>query len=106
MLSVLDGGPASGTYTLRVADDAVNNFGSFDSWSLLITSPTFPERYDGRALLACAGESLVAASGQADLELVGERPAHLCTEVLVVIDHEQPRFRAHARPFLDTLCIA
>ncbi|MBN2445204.1 MAG: proprotein convertase P-domain-containing protein, partial [Phycisphaerae bacterium] len=49
MLSLLDGAPAAGTYTLKVVDDYVYNVGSFDSWSLTIESATFPQRYDGRA---------------------------------------------------------
>lgn len=48
-LSILDGNPAAGTYTLNIADTRVFNRGTFDSWSVTITSPTFPERYDGRA---------------------------------------------------------
>lgn len=48
-LSVFDGGPAAGSYALKIVDDAFYNVGSFDSWSLTITSSTFPERYDGRA---------------------------------------------------------
>lgn len=48
-LSVLDGVPAVGTYSLRVADDAVNYTGTFDSWWLTITSNTFPERFAGEA---------------------------------------------------------
>jgi hypothetical protein len=48
-LFALDGGPASGTYTLRVVDDASFNVGTFDSWSLLVESATFPASFDGRA---------------------------------------------------------
>ena len=48
-LHVLDGSGANGTYRLRAADDATNNFGTFESWSLTIESSTFPKRYDGRA---------------------------------------------------------
>ncbi|MCK4343034.1 MAG: proprotein convertase P-domain-containing protein [Phycisphaerae bacterium] len=49
VLAALDGVPAAGDFNLRIADDAVNNTGTFDSWSVTIESPTFPERYDGRA---------------------------------------------------------
>lgn len=48
-LSLLDGSSAAGTYTLKVVDDYVNYLGTFDSWSLLLSSDTFPPRYDGRA---------------------------------------------------------
>jgi len=48
-LATLDGVPAVGTYSLRVADDAVNYTGTFDSWWLTITSSTFPERFAGEA---------------------------------------------------------
>jgi subtilisin-like proprotein convertase family protein len=48
-LFVLDGVPANGTYILKVVDDKLNDTGTFESWSLTITSATFPERYDGRA---------------------------------------------------------
>ncbi|HUU82528.1 MAG TPA: proprotein convertase P-domain-containing protein [Phycisphaerae bacterium] len=48
-LSVLDGGPASGTYTLKTKDDKTNDTGTFDHWSVLIESDTFPESFDGRA---------------------------------------------------------
>jgi len=49
MLSTLDGLNTLNTYTLRPADDANNNFGSFDNWSLRIESPAFAEAFDGRA---------------------------------------------------------
>jgi hypothetical protein len=39
--------------------------GTFDSWSLTIESPTFPERYDGRA-----EDSLMHDSGICDVELL------------------------------------
>jgi subtilisin-like proprotein convertase family protein len=45
----LDGVPASGTYTLRVVDDAAFNLGTFDSWSLLVESASFAQSFDGRA---------------------------------------------------------
>lgn len=48
VLSVFDGAPAAGAYTLRVVDDAVYNIGTLDNWALTITSTTFPPRYDGR----------------------------------------------------------
>ncbi|UCG15167.1 MAG: proprotein convertase P-domain-containing protein [Phycisphaerales bacterium] len=48
-LYVLDGVPASGTYTLSVTDDKIDDTGTLDSWSLLIESPTFPQAFDGRA---------------------------------------------------------
>jgi subtilisin-like proprotein convertase family protein len=49
VLYVLDGQPAAGTYTLKVADDKDNDTGTFESWSVTIESLTFPERFDGRA---------------------------------------------------------
>ncbi len=64
-LSALDGYSAAGTYTLKVVDDYVNYVGTFDSWSLLITSDTFPPRYDGRA-----AEPLAHDSGIALIELL------------------------------------
>lgn len=48
-LFVLDGVPAAGTYTLKIADDAVFNEGTFESWSITISSNTFPQRYAGLA---------------------------------------------------------
>lgn len=45
----LDGSPAAGTYSLLVADDAVFNTGTFESWSITIESVTFPERFQGEA---------------------------------------------------------
>ncbi|HKQ50576.1 MAG TPA: proprotein convertase P-domain-containing protein [Phycisphaerae bacterium] len=48
-LFVLDGGPAAGSYSLHVADDAVFNVGTFESWSLTISSAGFPERFAGEA---------------------------------------------------------
>jgi subtilisin-like proprotein convertase family protein len=48
-LTPLDGVPAVGTYSLRVADDNVNYTGTFDSWWLTITSSTFPQRFAGEA---------------------------------------------------------
>ncbi|MFH1417421.1 MAG: proprotein convertase P-domain-containing protein [Planctomycetota bacterium] len=49
-LSTLDGVPASGTYTIKVADDySTYAGGTLDHWSLLISADTFPQRYDGRA---------------------------------------------------------
>ncbi len=49
-LSTLDGVPAVGTYTLKVADDySQYPDGTFESWALTIESSTFPDRYDGRA---------------------------------------------------------
>jgi subtilisin-like proprotein convertase family protein len=48
-LTALDGQSALNTYTLRPADDAVNNFGSFDNWSLRIEAAGFEQAFDGRA---------------------------------------------------------
>lgn len=48
-LFVLNGGPAAGTYTLQVVDDAIYNEGVFESWSLTIGSAGFPERFAGEA---------------------------------------------------------
>lgn len=48
-LTPLDGVPAVGTYSLRVADDAANYQGAFNRWWLTITSTTFPERFAGEA---------------------------------------------------------
>ena len=45
----LDGLSTANTFTLKVADDASNNYGTFDDWSLRIESPDFAEAYDGRA---------------------------------------------------------
>jgi subtilisin-like proprotein convertase family protein len=49
LLSTLDGGSAAGTYTLQVVDDKTNDFGQLDDWSVLLSSATFVESYDGRA---------------------------------------------------------
>lgn len=65
-LNILDGNPAVGTYTLRVADDKVNDTGTFDSWSITIESATFEDRYDGRA-----EDSELLASGICDISLAG-----------------------------------
>ncbi len=64
-LFALDGAPASGTYTLQVVDDAANYHGTFDSWSLLIESDTFPPSYDGRA-----EDSLLNDMGICSVELL------------------------------------
>lgn len=64
-LSLLDGGSAAGTYTLQVVDDATFNFGTFDHWSVLISSETFVESYDGRA-----EDSTTYDSGICTIEIV------------------------------------
>ncbi len=64
-LFVLDGSPAAGPYTIQVVDDAQYNVGSLDSWSVTIESPTYPERYDGRA-----EDSGTFASGICSVELL------------------------------------
>ncbi len=66
ILWALDNQPAAGSWTLRVADDAVNNFGVLHAWAVTITSPTFPERYDGRV-----AEPEALATGVCAIELVG-----------------------------------
>ncbi len=74
LLSTLDGYSAAGTYTLKVVDDYVNYVGTFDSWSLLITTDTFPPRYDGRAAEPLAHDSGIALvellAGASNLTLV------------------------------------
>jgi len=74
LLSLLDGSSAAGTYTLKVADDAVNYRGTFDSWSLLLSSDTFPPRYDGRAAEPLAHDTGIALvellAGASNLTLV------------------------------------
>lgn len=47
-LTLYEGSPAAGTYTLRVADDAQFNRGTFESWAIEISADTFPLRYAGR----------------------------------------------------------
>lgn len=49
VLSVFDNHPVAANYQLAAVDDAVFNLGTLDSWSLTITSPQFPLRYNGRA---------------------------------------------------------
>lgn len=49
MLSAFDGNPALGTYTLKTADNKSNDFGTFNHWSLVIESSSFPFSFDGRA---------------------------------------------------------
>jgi len=65
MLFVLDGAGANGTYSLRVADDAEDNAGTWESWALTIESATFPPRYDGRV-----EESGAHQSGICSVELL------------------------------------
>ncbi len=67
ILFALEGGSAAGSYTLRTVDDKANDTGTFESWSLLITSSTFPERYDGRA-----EDNEPLSSGICSIELVGD----------------------------------
>ena len=64
-LFALDGSAAAATYNLNVADDKTNDTGTFDSWSITIESPTFPERYDGRV-----EDSEPYASGVCSIELL------------------------------------
>ena len=64
-LMLLDGDPAAGTYSLKVVDDAANNTGTFDGWSVTIESPTFPNRYDGRA-----ADGLLYDSGICEIALL------------------------------------
>jgi hypothetical protein len=60
----------------------------------------------GRRRHAGLLECLFAVPREADLELVGERPAHLRAQILVVVDHEEAGLRAHAISFIRALCIS
>lgn len=63
LLSTLDGLTAAGTFTLKAVDDKVNDFGSFDHWSLRITSDSFVEEYDGRAEDSAVYDSGICSIG-------------------------------------------
>jgi hypothetical protein len=54
------------------------------------------ERHDRRVLGAHGVERRGAVAGEHDVELVGEGPAHLRAQVLVVVDYEQFGLRGHA----------
>lgn len=64
-LFVLDGNPANGTYSLKVADDKANDTGSWENWSLVLESATYPLRFDGRA-----EDNLTFDSGVCSVELL------------------------------------
>ena len=53
------------------------------------------ERHHGRVLGAHGLERMRALAGEYDVVLVGESPAHLGAQVLVVVDHEQLWLRGH-----------
>lgn len=65
VLSALDGEATDRTYTLSVADDAANNFGTWNRWAITIESLDFPERYDGRV-----EDSETFATGVCSIELL------------------------------------
>jgi hypothetical protein len=64
------------------------------------------ERHHGRRLGAHLLERFRAAAGEAHVELVGERPAHLAAQILVVVHHQQAGLHAHMCSIEIVLCIA